>query len=105
MCTVRWRAGASVGDPPEIRRSRRYRWIMAGRHAASRAATGSLADGRRRRTGRIVATLVGVVVLAGGGTAAVLATRSNGHPRSVAAPTCSGEVSVPVLAAPTVQSA
>jgi len=78
---------------------------MAGRHAASRAATGSPAQGRRRRTSRIVAALVGVVVLAGGGTVAALAARSNGDHKPAAAPNCTGEVSVPVVAAPSVQAA
>jgi Ca-activated chloride channel homolog len=78
---------------------------MAGRHAAPRAATGPPAQGRRRRTGRIVATLVGVVVLAGGAAVAAVAAAGHGHHKSVAAPTCGGEVSVPVLAAPTVEAA
>ncbi len=76
---------------------------MAGRHAASRAAIDSRAQGRRRRTGRIVATLVGVAVLAGSGVVALRTAHS--HHTSVAAPSCSGAVSVPVLAAPTVQTA
>jgi Ca-activated chloride channel homolog len=78
---------------------------MAGRHAASRAAIDSRAQGRRRRTGRIVATLVGAAVLAGGGVVAVRTAGAHSHHKSVAAPSCTGAVSVPVLAAPTVQAA
>jgi hypothetical protein len=78
---------------------------MAGRHAASRAATDSLTQGRRRRTGRIVATLVGVLLLAGGVTVGVLAAGGHSHHKADAAPSCTGEVSVPVIAAPTVEVA
>lgn len=76
---------------------------MAGRHAASRGAPERSSGARRRRAGRLAATLGGVVVLAAGTTAAVLAAGAHGH-KSVAAPNCSGEVSVPVLAAPTLQA-
>jgi hypothetical protein len=54
----------------------------------------------------IVATLVGVAVLAGGAFVAARAADDHGHHKSAAAPpSCTGDVSVPVLTAPTVEGA
>jgi hypothetical protein len=76
---------------------------MAGRHAA-RPGQEPLIHGRRRRSGRVVRILVAVVLVFAAGGAAVLALRARGHHNS-AAPTCTGEVSLPVITAPTVKTA
>jgi Ca-activated chloride channel homolog len=78
---------------------------MAGRHVAPRSAPDPLAHGTRRRTGRILLTVVVVLLLAAAGTATALALRASDQHQSAAAPSCTGEVSVPVTVAPAVQAA
>lgn len=75
---------------------------MAGRHAA-RPTYDPVNDRPRRRTGRFVLILLAVVLVVGGGVAAVQALRARSHHNSTAS-ACSGEVSLPVIAAPTVQA-
>lgn len=76
---------------------------MAGRHAARRAPE-PLTHGTRRRTGRTLLILVAVLLVVAAGSATVVALHARGYHNS-AASTCTGEVSLPVIAAPTVQAA
>ena len=80
---------------------------MAGRHVAPRGEQDPLAHGTRRRSGRILVTVVVVLLLAAAGTATALALRARDQHQSAAAaaPSCTGEVSVPVVVAPAIQAA
>jgi Ca-activated chloride channel homolog len=76
---------------------------MAGRHAA-RHSHDAHTHGTPRRTGRVVRILVAVVLVLAGGGATVRALQAHSHNDSEAS-ACSGEVSLSVIAAPTVQPA
>ncbi len=80
---------------------------MAGKHIAARRAHDPLPHRTRRRAGRFVVMVLVVFLLAAAGTATVLALRGRTHHPSVAAasPSCTGEVSVPVIVAPSVAAA
>lgn len=90
---------------------------MAGRHAA-RPAHGAYSRRKRPRTGRIVLIVMAIVLVAAGATAAVLAFRGPDHhhdgaltpptagrhkPVSAARTTCTGQVSLPVVTAPSIE--
>lgn len=80
---------------------------MAGRHAAHTAPEPSA----RRRGGRVSAAVAAVVLLVAAGITAVVVLRPGDHSDATghragpapASPACTGELSVPVLAAPSVQ--